>query len=464
MAILGITAGVGVAGLVANFYKRGYSLGPGNSRALPIDSDLQLPAQADAVVIGGGVTGAMAALCLAERGLTVALCEKGVIGGESSGRATGMVDSMFLSPAKSELVLRAKSLWPDLNARVGANTGYVKSGFVAVLQSEEEVAAAKGWVNSVQGVAGLDPEVVSCSRLPQLAPTARCHALLIQPSDGTVEPRFVAPAMTLGARARGVSLHQHCAARGIERSGGAVSAVVTERGIIRTKLVLLAGGVWSPLFMGNLGLQLPQSYAFASNQRVSSAPGGPMLAGVCGRTLWRREADGGYTVGDFRGLAPVTIDAVRYARRFLPALRSMPEIEVGIGGETYRSLTTARHWSLDEVTPFEKLRIMDATPNNPGLDDALANVRQILPTLSRVQLMERYAGALTMTPDNMPVISPISTVPGLLVAAGLYFGITISPSVGELLADLATGATPKVDPKPFRYERLIDGTKLEFQF
>ena len=45
--------------------------------------------QARVVVIGGGIVGTSAALALAERGISVVLCEKGRIGGEQSGRNWG---------------------------------------------------------------------------------------------------------------------------------------------------------------------------------------------------------------------------------------------------------------------------------------------------------------------------------------------------------------------------------------
>src|SRR5205814_5514623 len=54
-----------------------------------VPSSETLPAAADVVVIGGGIIGASAALSLAERRVSVVLCEKGMIGAEQSGRNWG---------------------------------------------------------------------------------------------------------------------------------------------------------------------------------------------------------------------------------------------------------------------------------------------------------------------------------------------------------------------------------------
>jgi glycine/D-amino acid oxidase-like deaminating enzyme len=57
----------------------------------PIASDAALPAQADVVVIGGGIVGAAAAYFLAKRGRSVALVEKGVVGGRAVQPQLGLV-------------------------------------------------------------------------------------------------------------------------------------------------------------------------------------------------------------------------------------------------------------------------------------------------------------------------------------------------------------------------------------
>ena len=54
-----------------------------------IEGASSLPAQADVVVIGGGIIGVFAAYYLARRGVSVAVVEKGRIGAEQSSRNWG---------------------------------------------------------------------------------------------------------------------------------------------------------------------------------------------------------------------------------------------------------------------------------------------------------------------------------------------------------------------------------------
>ena len=57
--------------------------------------------------VGGGYVGCATALTLAERGVSVALCEKGVVAGEASGRSTGIIDAMSTSDSRKTLPLTA---------------------------------------------------------------------------------------------------------------------------------------------------------------------------------------------------------------------------------------------------------------------------------------------------------------------------------------------------------------------
>ena len=59
------------------------------------------------------------------------------------------------------------------------------------------------------------------------------------------------------------------------------------------------------------------------------------------------------------------------------------------------------------------------------------------------------------------MIDAVATLPGFFMATGFSgHGFGLGPAAGHLAADLVTGATPIVDPTPFRYQRMIDGSRL----
>jgi len=78
------------------------------------------------------------------------------------------------------------------------------------------------------------------------------------------------------------------------------------------------------------------------------------------------------------------------------------------------------------------------------------------PGLNDASLSSSYAGCYDVTPDYNPMISALP-VEGLWICAGFSgHGYKISPSVGELMADLITAGSsrhPHVDHRDFRWER-----------
>ena len=93
-------------------------------RVDPVASDETLPARADVVVIGGGIIGVSTALFLAQKGVSVVLCEKGHIAGEQSSRNWGWCRKMGRDPREIPLVIESLRLWERMNETVEAETGF----------------------------------------------------------------------------------------------------------------------------------------------------------------------------------------------------------------------------------------------------------------------------------------------------------------------------------------------------
>ncbi len=76
-------------------------------------------------------------------------------------------------------------------------------------------------------------------------------------------------------------------------------------------------------------------------------------------------------------------------------------------------------------------------------------------------MAQSWAGMIDVTPDAIPVMSPVAGRPGLHIATGFSgHGFGIAPGAGRLMADLVTGAPPVVDPHDFRLSRFSDGSKI----
>jgi glycine/D-amino acid oxidase-like deaminating enzyme len=463
-------AAVGAAGFGILASRDGAGLVPGRSRARPVQSDNVLPKEVDIVVIGGGNIGCMTALTLAERGHRVALCEKGVVAGEASGRSMGFIDGSFADPAKLPIVNRSKLLWEGMNARLGSETGYRRSGLLALFASDESVQGAAGWLEAMKGIPGVDGRILSATEATHLAPGSadKFAGAYFSASDAMAEPQLYAPAVADAFRRAGGLLFQNCAVRGVETKGGAISAVVTEKGRISCSVLVVAGGAWSPVFARSLGFDLPQFMCFSSCARLAATrAAGPMPCVVSEQhgNLFRRTASGAYDTAIALGTAPVTADVIGNLPRLWPAWKNMKDqLRPAFDLSTFMAQwNIPDRWDLDAPSPFEENRILMPETRRSIVDEAVAATAAGFPAIGKAPVIERWSGALMSTLDNMPVISAVPGRRGLFIGSGFYFGLTMAPGAGEALADLVTGATPKIDLEPYRFNRFSDGSPLEFR-
>ena len=115
---------------------------------------------------------------------------------------------------------------------------------------------------------------------------------------------------------------------------------------------------------------------------------------------------------------------------------------------------------LDQTSPYEAVRVLDPAPDRASLRKALRTLTSRFPAFAGAHMVQEWAGLIDVTPDAIPVISTVESMPGLVVATGFSgHGFGIGPAAGRLAADLVTGSTPIVDPTDFRFSRFSDGSR-----
>jgi glycine/D-amino acid oxidase-like deaminating enzyme len=428
-----------------------------------VESDETLPQRAAVVIVGGGIVGTSAALFLARKGLSVILCEKGRIAGEQSSRNWGWVRKMGRDPREIPLIIESLRLWQGLNELVGDETGFRQAGILYGCETDEEVERRAAWLEHARPYQ-LDTRMLSQAELAELLPgaTRLPKAGLYTKSDGRAEPQKATPAIARAARRAGAAILTGCAVRGIETQGGRVAAAVTEQGRIACDSVVLAGGAWSRLFCGSLGLRLPQLKVRSSVMRTEPLDGAPGTAMLMGDFAFRKRLDGGYSIANgLHTLYDVVPDSFRLATDFLPALAlERHSLHFRLGARFLEEWRTPKSWKLDEPSPFEQVRVLDPKPERSFNDQAKASLAKVFPVFAQARVAQQWAGLIDVTPDAVPVISPVESVPGFFLATGFSgHGFGIGPGAGRLVADLVTGGDPIVDPTPFRFSRFSDGSR-----
>ncbi|GGE12822.1 D-amino-acid oxidase [Aureimonas endophytica] len=431
----------------------------------PFHGDADLPAKVDVVVIGGGIIGTSTALELAERGISVALCEKGGIGHEQSSRNWGWVRISRRDPREVPLMAESLRLWQGMDERIGRPTGYTRAGIIFTCADEESLAQHERWGRHLEPYQ-IEHRMLSGQELADMMPGSRfdVKGALYTPTDGRAEPQKAAPAIAEAARDKGAHVLTECAVRGIETAGGRVSGVVTERGPIACSQVVLAGGAWSSLFSNRFGIDLPQLKVMNTVLRTKPLENGPSQALWHKDFAFRKRRDGGYTVASgHENIVDIVPASFRYARNFLPALKSeWASLNFRLAGRFLDEIRIPRSWAMDEASPFEYARVLDPKPSKAMADKFLAALKRAYPLFEKAEVAQTWAGYIDVTPDAVPVISPVEDVPGFHIATGFSgHGFGIGPAAGRLMADLVTDRPPLVDPAAFRLSRFFDGSKVE---
>ncbi|WP_431324077.1 NAD(P)/FAD-dependent oxidoreductase [Rhizobium sp. YTU87027] len=423
-----------------------------------------IPKSCDVVIVGAGMAGIATAWHLARRGTSVAVLEKGVVSGEQSSRNWGWCRQQNRDPRELPLAQLALRIWQDLNKDTGEETGFRRTGLVYASNNMSDVATWEKW-GRVAREFGVDTRMLSSAEAAALLPgnSRKWLGGVHSPADGRAEPELAVAAIAKAAQAAGATIVEKCAVRALEASAGCVSGVITEKGPIRCQSVLVAGGAWSGMLLRHHGISFLQASVKSTSFYTVPAPevtdGGIAMQDV----TMRRRLDGGYSVGlSGQGQLQITPRGLMQAKAFWRTFQSRRKgLTYAIGRQFLEGPESLSRWRDDSISPFERIRILDPEPDARLVAKGLQKLQDIYPALQGIRAAQSWGGMVDSTPDAIPVIAPVQSLPGLYIASGFSgHGFGIGPAAGQLAADLIRGDRPCVDPKPYRYERMIDGTDL----
>lgn len=431
----------------------------------PAEDPFDVPESADVVVIGGGIIGVSTAWFLAREGLRVVLCEKGRIAGEQSSRNWGWIRQQGRDPRELPMMIESLRIWRELEEQIGEEVGFTECGCLFMARDDEHLASLESWL-PVAREHGIDTRIITGPELDEQLTfgSTQWRGALYTANDARAEPHKAVPALARAAEREGVTMLTNCAVRGLETSGGKVSSVVTEHGSIQTSTVLCAAGAWTGMFCRSLGISVPQLKVRGTVARTAPAPklfNGCMFDSKVGM---RRRQDGGYTVAHGAVLDHcITPTTLRYARKFLPALKQeFKVLRLSIGKEFWDELMTPSRWALDQPSPFEEIRVLNPAANPKVLRQIRTNLAETFPAMADTDIVESWAGIVETTPDVLPIIEENDQLPGFFIATGLSgHGFGIGPGAGKTIAALLMGDDCGMDMSVFRLQRFFDGSPIE---
>ncbi len=217
--------------------------------------------EAEVVIVGAGIMGLAIAYNLAKhQGLRdIVVLDQSYLCGGASGRNGGGVRAQWSSEANVRLMQESLRICRDFAREHRINTWFRQGGYLFLVRSD---AKAKALAESVklQNECGLTTRLLEPKQargvVPELS-TDGVVAACYNPDDAVVFPWPFVWGYADGARTRGVEVETFTRVTGIETTGKRVSAVVTDKGTIKTSRVVNAAGALSPEVARLAGITLP---------------------------------------------------------------------------------------------------------------------------------------------------------------------------------------------------------------
>jgi len=437
----------------------------------PIRFSDQLPDEADAVIIGGGVIGMFSALYMARAGLKVVLCEKGRIAGEQSSRNWGWLRQHGRDRDELPVMMEALKLWEEADKKTGGKTGFKRGGVCYLASNEASLKTCEKWLETAKQCQ-LDTRLISKAEIDKLINRtdmgANAHQWIgatYTPNDARVEPWAAIPAIAELAQSEGVIIRENCAARALDIQAGKITAVITESGTIKTSQVVLAAGAWSSLFARRHGVNIPQLSVRSTACSTVKLP--EFFTGNASdeELAFRRREDGGYNLAGGAAsdhyLGP---DSFRNAFKYLPVFANHighTRIRLSAPKGFPDNWFTARNWAEDEISPFEQTRVLNPAPNLNKIEPIRELFAKRFPAIGKPEIKHVWAGMIDAMPDIVPIVDRVPALDGLIIATGMSgHGFGIGPGFGKAITHMVQGKPTGHDMNRFRFSRFTDGSKL----
>ena len=362
--------------------------------------------QARIVIVGGGIMGVGLLYHLAEEGCSdVLLIEKGELTSGSTWHAAGQCPNLVGNYNLAKIHEYSIALYGKLEQLTGQAVGWHGCGSVRFALNERDL----DWFRYLRGIAtevGYHMEIIDVPKIARLNPFVTTEGVLAGAwtrNDGHADPFGLTQAMARGAREMGARIMRRNRVTGIHARPGGEWEVVTEQGTVIAETVVNAAGCFARQVAQMVGADLP-----IFNVQHHYLVSGPVPE------FAERSVE-----------LPVTRDpwASSYLRQ---------EQESGLIG-IYEGDGITEAWQpggLPEWESDSELFTDDLERLMPWLGRAMER----MPIFEPAGIKRIVNGAISHSPDGLPLLGPVAGLRNFWLCCGTSFGIAQGAGSGKYLA------------------------------
>ncbi len=371
-----------------------------------------LPSHAQAVIVGGGISGANLAYHLAKRGWRdVVLIERQQLSSGTTWHSAGNITRLVTGLNTMRHHAYAGDLYKTLEAETGQHVGWRECGRVILARTEARVAELHRLKTTGRSL-GIDMHLISPREAEEKIPVMQAKdtiGAIWCPSDGRVNPTDLLAALIKGAKQGGLRVFENTGVTGFRAKGGRVAGVMTDKGEIATDVVINCAGLWGRQIGALAGVTVPlyavEHFYLLTKPIPGIKPDMPTFRDPDG-LIYGREDVGGILVGCFDKGA-----------KALPLERIPSDFSFSLLNEDW-----------DQFEPY--------------LETAIKRI----PALETAEVTMLLNGPESFTPDGNPIAGEAPGLRGYFVMAGMNSaGVTSTASIGRALADWIVEGHPCED-------------------
>ncbi|MGE3363249.1 MAG: FAD-dependent oxidoreductase [Rhizobiaceae bacterium] len=266
---------------------------------------MTLPAQADIVVIGGGIIGCSTAYHLArDHKKSVVLLEQGKLTSGSTWHAAGLVGQLRSSASITRVLKYSVDLYKHLDQETGLATGWKMSGCLRLATNQDRWIEFQRLATTARSF-GMEMHLISPDEVKRMWPLMDVSDLVGAswlPTDGQASPSDITQSLAKGARMHGAKILEGVRVTGFEMAGDRIVKVRTTQGDIACDKVVNCAGQWARQVGAMAGVNVPLQpvkHQYIVTEKIEGLAANAATVRDPDRRIYFKEEVGGLVMGGY---------------------------------------------------------------------------------------------------------------------------------------------------------------------